>query len=70
MDVLNQQAKLGSLKNLVQKMKSGGYKAPRMNTGISSRVKMEEDPDYKRKQVSSLSAKIFTPTKAPKTPKF
>lgn len=72
MDILSKQARLGALKNMVQKMRSsaGSYKAPSINTNISSRVKMEEDPDYKRRQRTALTGKDFTPNKAPKTPKF
>lgn len=72
MDILSKQARIGTLQGLAQRMRSqaGTYNSPSLNTNISSRVKREEDPDYKRKQQTSLTGKIFTPTKAPKTPTF
>lgn len=68
MDVFNQQSKVGSLRNLAQRMRSGAstFKPTSINTNISSRTKMEEDPDYKRKQLTPLTGKLFNPTKAPK----
>jgi hypothetical protein len=72
MDVLNQQSKVGALKNLAQRMRSGAsqFKPTKINTNISARTKMEEDPDYKRKQLTPLTGKVFTPTRAPAMPKL